>query len=113
VKTSHYVCAGGEHCGKCVERNVRAGAPPLSNCGEYDVYAQLDYSGNPGGAIEGVATVDPGNTSCFFPQLEALDAMSAQFPSATFVLNHRRRFEDWTGSVDHWGDLRARWGSTR
>lgn len=109
VKTSHYVCARGQHCGKCVERNVRAGAPPLSNCGDYDVYAQLDYSGIPGGAIEGVAAVGPGsNTSCYFPQVEALDALSAQFPSATFVLNHRRAIEDWISSVGHWRGLRAR-----
>jgi hypothetical protein len=40
----------------------------------------------------------------------ALEAIDAEFPSATFVLNHRRVIEDWISSVDHWSELRARRG---
>ena len=38
-----------------------------------------------------------------------MEAISAEFPSATFILN-TRSVDDWIGSVNRWGDLRERLG---
>ena len=47
LKASHYECeneAAGEteFCGHCVRRNLEANLPPFSECGGYQVFAQMD-----------------------------------------------------------------------
>ena len=111
VKTSHYFCAPEEvvdYCGLCIQRNIRAGMPrPLSACGDYDVFSQMDFTGG-----SQWRTGDPDSGACYFPQCEeeAMEAISAEFPSATFILN-TRSVDDWIGSVNRWGDLRERLGT--
>ena len=122
VKSSHYTCVGKEECGVCIERNVKTGNPPFLYCGDYDVYTQLDVMGNitsndamdkrgmpEGKRSSGRRGLEPLDV-CYLPQVEALDAIHAQFPHATFLLNHRQHIDDWIGSVNHWSDLRERFG---
>uniref|UniRef100_A0A7S0X5R9 Sulfotransferase n=1 Tax=Mantoniella antarctica TaxID=81844 RepID=A0A7S0X5R9_9CHLO len=122
VKSSHYQCVGNEYCGVCIDRNVKAGVPPFANCGDYDVYSQLDIMGNcttkkplvkrgmPEGTKSGARRgLEPWDV-CYMPQVEALEAIHSQFPNATFILNHRQHVDDWIKSVNHWGDLRERFG---
>ena len=74
----------------------------------------MDVAGRPL-ARSGVAGLDgagaggeaPDDT-CFFPQIDALDALDAEFPKATLVLNRRASPEAWLQSVDDWNDLRER-----
>ena len=73
----------------------------------------MDVAGRPL-ARSGVAGLDgagaggeaPDDT-CFFPQIDALDALDAEFPKATLVLNRRASPEAWLQSVDDWNDLCA------
>ena len=102
VKTSHWICGvGGRKCGLCIKGNMDAGKPPFSDCGGYEVYAQIDVvggRGHPGG----------GNSTCYLPQVEALHAIHNEFPNSTFILNHRQHINTWISSVDRWGTLRER-----
>ena len=82
LKSSHYECPDARHdgnadawCGVCVKNNVDARAPPMRGCGEYDVWAQLDFTGRPNaGSAPGLS---PGDV-CFFPQISALSEISNQ-----------------------------------
>ena len=73
----------------CIRQAIVDGKPPLATCGDYDAYAETD-----------VAYPD-GKEGCFFPQIEALDAIHDENPSAVFVLN-LRNVNHWTTSVLHW-----------
>ena len=94
MKTSHYKCeanCSGEragldsckmpvmknYCGSCVTDNVKAGSPPLTGCGDYDVWAKLD---GPWLALDAPAA------DCMLPQIRSLDAIHEAYPHATLVL---------------------------
>ena len=98
--TSHYKCRL-QYCGECIRNNMDLGRPPFTSCGDYTVWAQIDYASSP------MHRHDP--EACYFPQVEALDAIHAEFPNATFILN-TRNVNDWIKSVDHWSNLRERLG---
>ena len=105
LDTSHYKCGDHGMCGECIKSALDAGQPPLRSCGDYQAWAQLDFAGNPGDALPGL---NPRDDACYFPQVEALDAIHAEHPTATFVLNRRSTPDAWLESVDEWNDLRQR-----
>lgn len=92
LRVSHNFCGGSRFCGICVLENAKHNRPLLHGCGNFDVYTQLDH---------------PGPGVCFFPQVELLRELSAEYPHATLLLNVRP-VEHWIRSVDKWGDLRQR-----
>jgi len=107
---SHYYCdvtptsnSGGikqHYCGLCMKAAVEAGCAPLASCGGYDVWAQIE-------ALPNKKMVQVmGKAICYFPQREALEAIHAESPNATFVLPIRPT-DDWISSVDRWGNLRS------
>ena len=94
MKTSHYHCeadctgaradldscklqAMKNYCGSCVTDNIKAGTPPLTGCGDYDVWAKLD---GPWLALDAPAA------DCILPQVRSLDAIHEAYPHATLVL---------------------------
>ena len=93
-KTSHWLCANRKACGNCIYDNMQKNRDPIHNCGDFDVYAQMDRDGGDG-------------KLCFFPQIDALDALHAYHPDATFILNLRPP-DHWLKSVDSWKHLRKR-----
>ena len=108
LDVSHYEC--GDHhakCGACIERAFEHRARDvLGACGSYAAWAQMDFEGAPN--TKGAEGLDGAKDRCFFPQVEALEAIASTHPSATFVLNRREDYADWIRSVDDWGDMRAR-----
>ena len=83
---SHYFCIDQWSCASCMYANVRSGEAPLSNCGNWDAYTQLDSEGL---------------HSCFFPQAELLEEIHKESPNATFVLTFRN-VDNWIESVNNW-----------
>ena len=94
MKTSHYHCEADctgaradldsckapalkNYCGSCVTDNIKAGTPPLTGCGDYDVWAKLD---GPWLALDAPAA------DCILPQVRSLDAIHEAYPHATLVL---------------------------
>ena len=82
-------------CGNCVMKwvtemsgsSTRDGSAALrSACGDYDVFAQMDY--------------EPDGT-CLFPQMYFLQTLLRYLPSACFILNTRPT-EHWLASVRNW-----------
>ena len=65
-----------------MEESVDAGLPPLSQCGEADMYAQID-------------------NAVYFPQIELLEEIVEGHPNATFFLTFRS-MEKWYHSITHW-----------
>lgn len=97
LKSSHYRC-GQSFCGDCVMKWVTqmsgssttdGSAALRSACGDYDVFAQVDYE--PNGA-------------CLFPQMYFLQTLLRYLPSACFILNTRPT-EHWLESVRNWNDM--------
>lgn len=129
LDTSHYKCvdlAEGDDsfasdgstmeqtCGRCIRDALAANEPPLLSCGNFEAWAQMDVAGKPLARSGEVGLDDDGaggeasEDTCFFPQIDALDALDAEFPKATLVLNRRASPEAWLQSVDEWNDLRER-----
>ena len=100
LTASHFKCHSGP-CGMCVDQNLQAGRPALHGCGDYHVWAQLDWAP--------IGLPIQKKKQCFFPQLSALKELHTQFPEATFVLPTRPP-RHWIASVDHWqhADYRMR-----
>ena len=77
---SHYTCgpkgSPTEYCGAAIRANLEAGVAPLLGLEAFDVHTELDYLGDGGG----------GGPECFFPQVDALEALVDGYPSATLVL---------------------------
>ena len=106
IKSSHYCCCGSNrthtHCndGKlfsvCMMENKKANKPILQDCGDYDVYAQMDAEHRKG---------------MFLPQHFELERLHEFAPSATFILNMRPA-ADWISSVENWFGLGARFLQT-
>ncbi len=85
---THWTC-GDRHCAHVIQANLAAGRAPLDGVDpRATVHTQLDYWGPPAEA-------------CFFPQVDALDALSRAYPRATLVLP-TRPVEHWIRSVSTW-----------
>jgi Sulfotransferase domain len=85
-RSSHYKCTNGLYCGLCIRVAVEQGKPPLQTCGDYEVWAQMDFE-------------NLGN--CHFPQITDLHALHQEAPHATMLLN-LRNMTRWVRSVKHW-----------
>ena len=92
--SAHWKCIGKRRCGECIEYNVRRGRPPLQDCGDFDVYTQIDVDADR-------------NHSCYFPQVDALATLYRHYPGATYILN-TRPFDHWNRSIHHWHDMYKR-----
>jgi hypothetical protein len=83
LRSSHFRCPKRVGlCADCIKRSVEAGQPPFSQCGDVDVYAQMD-------------------NGKYFPQIELLEEISRGYPRATFFLIFRS-MEKWYHSITHW-----------
>lgn len=106
-KSSHYCCCGSNKThtdckggggtnprtfAVCIRDNLKASKPILENCGDYEVYAQLDAESG---------------KSIYLPQHDHLEELHNYAPNATFVLNLRPA-QDWVDSVTHWFGLGGR-----
>lgn len=80
-KSSHYEC-GKELCADCMKRAVANSNGPLSSCGEFDAFVQMD-------------------DGSFFPQIEYLNEIHEESPNATFLLTFRG-MDGWYRSISHW-----------
>ena len=80
----------GVQCGKCIRWTLHTTDEPLlERCGDYDVYTQLDVEN------------DAKRGGCFFPQIQALDILHDENPTATFILTFRP-VSKWIESLTHW-----------
>jgi hypothetical protein len=103
AKLSHYDCQPGESgdfekigmaCGKRMRRNLtKYHKPAFFTFDRFHLYAELDAQELKGGMT--------------LPQWSYLEAIYAQFPNATWILNWREPAQ-WLQSVDRWRDLRQR-----
>ena len=89
LKSTHYYCNDDNTipnkdrlCVSCIKESVKAGLPPLTQCDNADMYAQLD---------DGV----------YFPQIELLEDIVQEYPNATFFLTFRN-MEKWYNSLLNW-----------
>ena len=81
--STHFRCGkGSKKCGVCTRESIEAGLPPLSQCGQADMYAQID-------------------DGAYFPQIELLEEFVHGHPDATFFLTFRS-MEKWYHSISHW-----------
>ncbi|KAL7569921.1 hypothetical protein ACA910_008582 [Epithemia clementina (nom. ined.)] len=112
--SQHYCCCGdvADHrpcyskiMADCILENKKNGRPMLENCGEYDLYAQLDgeqiYITN---SSKGKHGKQPGH---FLPQVFELDWIHREYPNATFILPLRDSYA-WSASVSRWFNMRHR-----
>ena len=75
-----------ETCAACLHRNIKIrDQAPLAGCGDYQAWTQIDDPNQ-----------DP--AKCFFPQVDAVDALHKHYPDAVYLLP-RRDTEDWVRSV--------------
>ena len=87
LKSTHYYYCNDDNtipnkdrlCVSCIKESVKAGLPPLTQCDNADMYAQLD---------DGV----------YFPQIELLEDIVQEYPNATFFLTFRN-MEKWYNSL--------------
>jgi hypothetical protein len=85
--------------GQCIQRNVERGRPPFEGCGTYEIYTDT-----------GFANIDATGPSCYYPSVDALDAIYDSYPNATFVMVVRNT-SSWFNSMESWGEgsLLKRW----
>ena len=86
--SSHWFCGGKKKCAECIRANLKNGSAPLEGCDNFAVFTQID---------------DPSllPSSCYFPQVDALQALYRHYPHALFLLP-RRNSGAWTRSVRKW-----------
>ena len=94
-----------EQSGRCIRRNVEKGRPPFESCGTYDVYVDAGFAVFlQGGVLPKVPT------DCYYPSMQALDAIYKHYPNSTIV-NILRDTTSWYESMVSWGNgsLLDRW----
>ena len=72
--------------GHCMLNNIKAGRPPLLDCGSYQVWSDLGH---------------PRGTPCFYPSVHGLAEFYAAYPTATILLVTRNSTA-WASSVLRW-----------
>ena len=115
VVSQHYCCCGdvSDHrpcyspiMADCIMDNKKNGRPMLENCGDYDVYGELDgeqiYSVK--NATNGMEEKLGGH---FLPQVFELDWIHKEYPNATLILPLRNS-KTWAASVSRWFNMRHR-----
>lgn len=88
--TSHWKC-GHSLCGACLQRNLARGQSLFSDCGSYDVLAQIDQYDR---------------ATCAWPDERLFDAMRA-YRQMSVILSYRDPGE-WANSVLRWNNLTQR-----
>lgn len=101
-RSSHYFCGSGKtiserFCGFCIREAIMNLQPPLQTCGNFDVWAQLDATYNPGLGLK----------ECYFPQIFSMETIHVEASNATIILN-RRDLNRWVESVRNWKNLHNR-----
>ena len=99
-------------CGKCIQRAIHEQKPPLMSCGNTTAFAQMDYVGLPGNnkhkkIRERSFQKNGYHTDCIFPQIQYLEELYEENPTALFILP-LRNVSNWIKSVSNWRDLRER-----
>jgi hypothetical protein len=102
ARTAHWKCKDNQYCGVCMQnffsnvakntwKNRKSSgdyAPELQQaCGNYNVYAQLDFQ-------------TP--LACLYPQVNHLQTLVRALPHACFTYTDRP-FDHWLASVKGWG----------
>ena len=86
--------------GQCIRQNVLADRPPFQECGQHDIFTDT-----------GFANYEKSSGSdCFYPSVDALEAMYKHYPDLTIILIVRDT-NSWYHSMRNWGDgsLLDRW----
>merc|ERR1712156_1299612 len=91
-RTRHFNCGKVGYCGVCMREAIENKQPPLSSCGNFTVWSQIDY---------------PLYEKCFFPQVSAIQEIYNDAPDAVFLLPFRE-INSWFHSVFRWRDLLSR-----
>lgn len=93
---------------KCLLNNLVDGRPFFQNCGDYEVYSEIngprhfpDQTLLDNGKLLSKAESMTTKRRLFFPQHHRLDAIHKEYPNATLVLNNRP-VEKWIVSVQSW-----------
>jgi len=76
----------------CMARAIKNNMPPLSTCGSYGAYTQMDMTEKEG---------------CYFPQISYLNEIYDEEPSAILILPFRN-ISEWISSVSRYHDMRNR-----
>ncbi len=121
LKAQHwYCCEDQKHpsysrlyklMSSCVLRNMASQKPIFDNCGDYDVYTEIngprhsaqsqDNTQLDDGTILSKLESTELKRRILFPQHHHLDKIHDQYPNATFIL-HKRDTESWIQSVLDW-----------
>lgn len=87
--TSHWGCGPNGKCGLCIKNAIEKGKAPLASCGNFDAFMQMDLADNP---------LD----ICVFPQIQYLDEIYKENPTATLILAFRNHVTKWVKSIANW-----------
>jgi hypothetical protein len=87
--------------GNCILKNLANDRLMFQNCGDFDVYAEIN---GPRGIMDNGTPVQRNMPRLFLPQHHYLDKIHEQYPNATFILNVRP-VNDWALSVIRWNRL--------
>lgn len=96
----------------CMLKNMISKRPLFQDCGDYDVYTEINGPRKCGGTenrmmlddgtiLSKAESTKPSKDRIFFPQHHQLDKIDDQYPNATLVLNHRST-KEWIASVKKW-----------
>lgn len=88
---SHWTCNPSANvkrgfCGTCIQKAIQKGRPPLATCGNFTVFAQMDYT-----------SFD----ACIYPQIQYLEEIYKENPTGTLLLPFRS-MPRWTHSLRSW-----------
>jgi len=107
-----------EQTGACIQRNINHSQPAFENCGTYDVFTDTGFanfvpSTTTGGFANYLLSSSAATTvatKCYYPSVEALEAIYEHYPNATFVMVVRNS-TSWYNSMANWGEgsLLQRW----
>uniref|UniRef100_A0A7S4AVE0 Sulfotransferase domain-containing protein n=1 Tax=Pseudo-nitzschia australis TaxID=44445 RepID=A0A7S4AVE0_9STRA len=121
LKAQHWLCcepqnhpiktARNKLMSRCILENLITKSPILDDCGDYDVYAEINGPRNfkeyqkrtllEDGRLLSTADSVTMKLRIFFPQHHHLEDIHKQYPNATLILN-QRSVESWIDSVLDW-----------
>jgi Sulfotransferase domain len=83
--------------GRCWQRNIQQGKPPLEGCGDHDIwsdtgYVDLNYRKGQN------KSQSVSNIPCYYPLIQALDQIYEAYPNSTFLFVTRNE-TNWLESI--------------
>ena len=122
LKAQHWLCCDPQNhpsrtvrnklMSRCMLENLITHRPILEDCGDYDVYTEIngprnfpDYSQRTlleDGRLLSLKESRSVKLRIFFPQHHHLEEIHDQYPNATLILNQRSSAEAWIDSVTAW-----------